>query len=173
MDGQQRIDAIYSYSEGAFPLLDPSDEASFRFPNFAKDTTCPWGGKSFSELPKELQDQLKNHKIVVYKITTKNENSIRDLFIRLQGGTPLTSQDKRDSWPGNFTEFILKIGGKKEVLKYPGLPLFQEIAKGNESRRRQLVAQILHAFLDNKNGNDILRYKIRQHRCILSFSSRV
>ena len=109
VDGQQRIDAIYSYSEGAFPLLDPSDEASFRFPNFAKPTTCPWGGKCFSELPKELQDQLKNHKIVVYKITTKNENSIRDLFIRLQGGTPLTSQDKRDSWPGNFTEFIYRI----------------------------------------------------------------
>lgn len=150
VDGQQRIDAIYSYSEGAFPLLDPSDEASFRFPNFAKPTTCPWGGKCFSELPKELQDQLKNHKIVVYKITTKNENSIRDLFIRLQGGTPLTSQDKRDSWPGNFTEFILKIGGKKEVLKYPGLPLFQEIAKGNESRRRQLVAQIFMLFWTTK-----------------------
>ena len=36
------------------------------------------------------------------------------------------------------------------MLKYPGLPLFQEIAKGNESRRRQLVAQIFMLFWTTK-----------------------
>ena len=141
VDGQQRINAIYSYSEGAFSLLDPSEDSGFRFPNFVKDIPCPWGGKRFGELPEELQIQLKNHRVVVYEITTENENSIRDLFIRLQGGTPLTPQDKRDSWPGNFTEFVLKVGGKSGVDKWFGLPLFKEIAKAsNESRRRQLVA---------------------------------
>lgn len=137
VDGQQRIDAIYSYREGAFPLLDPSEDSGFRFPNFVKDIPCPWGGKRFAELLEELQLKLKNHKIVVYEITTTNEDSIRDLFIRLQGGTPLTPQDKRDSWPGNFTEFVLRVGGKSGVDRWPGVPLFKEIAKGNESRRRR------------------------------------
>ena len=109
VDGQQRIDAIYSYSEGAFPLLDPSDDSGFRFPNFVKDDPCTWGGKRFAELDKELKRKLQDHKIVVYEITSTNDNSIRDLFIRLQGGTPLTPQDKRDSWPGNFTEFVLEV----------------------------------------------------------------
>ncbi len=151
VDGQQRIDAIYSFSEDAFALLDPSEDSSFRFPNFVKDIPCPWGGNRFGELPKEIQDQLKNHKVVVYEITTENENTIRDLFIRLQGGTPLTPQDKRDSWPGNFTEFVLKTGGKSGVDKWYGLPLFKEISAGNESRKRQLVAQIFMLFWKVKN----------------------
>ena len=152
VDGQQRINAIYSYSEGAFSLLDPSEDSGFRFPNFVKDIPCPWGGKRFGELPEELQIQLKNHRVIVYEITTENENSIRDLFIRLQGGTPLTPQDKRDSWPGNFTEFVLKVGGKSGVDKWFGLPLFKEIAKAsNESRRRQLVAQMFMLFWTVRN----------------------
>lgn len=147
VDGQQRIDAIYRYSEGAFSLLDPSDDKGFRFPNFVKDVPCPWGGKRFSDLSENLKKKLKDHKVIVYEIVTDNENSIRDLFIRLQGGTPLTPQDKRDSWPGNFTEFVLSIGGKSDVPKWPGIPLFKEIYKvKKESSRRQLVAQVFMLF---------------------------
>ena len=154
VDGQQRIDAIYSYSEGAFPMLDPSDDSGFRFPNFVRNDQCDWGGKRFEELSEELKDKLKNHKIVVYEITTENESEIRDLFIRLQGGTPLTPQDKRDSWPGHFTEFVLKVGGKSGVEKWYGVPLFKEISKvSNESRRRQLVAQIFMLFWTVKIEN--------------------
>ena len=147
VDGQQRVNAIYAYSEGAFKLLDPVDDAGFRFPNFVKGTACPWGGQRFAELSQQLQDFLMSQKVVVYEITTDNENAIRDLFIRLQAGTPLTPQDKRDSWPGNFTEFILRVGGKSNVDKWFGLPLFKEIAKVSaESRRRQLAAQVFMLY---------------------------
>ena len=146
VDGRQRINTIYRYSEGEFPTLDPCDESGFRFPNFVKDRPCPWGGKRFAELSKDLQAKLENHKIVVYQITTTDENSIRDLFIRLQGGTPLTAQDKRDSWPGNFTEFILRVGGKPKVPKWYGLPIFTKKSKGNESKKRQLAAQVFMLF---------------------------
>lgn len=147
VDGQQRIDAIYSYSEGAFILFDPSDDSAFRFPNFVKDDPCPWGGKRFFDLSEDLKEKLKSQRIVVYEIITTNENKIRDLFIRLQGGTPLTPQDKRDSWPGKFTEFVLRVGGKAGIERWPGDPIFSELSKaGNESRRRQLVAQIFMLF---------------------------
>lgn len=143
VDGQQRIDAIYGYSDDAFPLLDPTEDNGFKFPNFVKSTPCPWGGKRFSELSIDLQQKLNQHRVVVYSISTNNENNIRDLFIRLQGGTPLTPQDKRDSWPGNFTEFVLRVGGKTGVDRWYGLPVFTETVKaGNESRRQQLAAQI-------------------------------
>ena len=154
VDGQQRINAIKSYSEDAFALLDPSDDTTFRFPNFMKDTSCSWGGHRFRELPTSLQNQLREHKIVAYEIITDNENSIRDLFIRLQGGTPLTPQDKRDSWPGNFTEFVLRVGGKTGVDRWYGLPLFVEVAKvTNEVRRRQLVAQIFMLYWTVRKEN--------------------
>lgn len=153
VDGQQRIDAIKSFSEGAFELLDPA-KTGFKFPNFMKDDPCPWAGKRFSDLTENLQDRLKNHGTVVYEIETDNENSIRDLFIRLQGGTPLTPQDKRDSWPGKFTEFVLTVGGKSNVDRWYGFPLFMDIAKvTNESKRRSLVAQIfmLHWTIQQEN----------------------
>ena len=51
VDGQQRIDAIYSYSEGGFALPDPANESGFGFPNFVKDAPCPWGGKRFLNCP--------------------------------------------------------------------------------------------------------------------------
>ena len=147
VDGQQRVDAIYSFSEDAFVLLNPSEDSSFRFPNFVKSEPCPWGGLRFSELSEDLRESFRQQKLVIYQITTKNKNSIRDLFIRLQGGTPLTPQDKRDSWPGNFTEYVLKVGGKSGVDKWYGLPLFKEVAKvSNESRRRQLAAQVFMLF---------------------------
>ena len=147
VDGQQRVDALHSYCEDSFELLDPSDDARFRFPNFVKDVPCPWGKKRFSELPDELKNRLVSHSVVVFLITTENENSIRDLFIRLQGGTPLSPQDKRDSWPGNFTEFVLTFGGKAEVDKWYGHPFFTEVSKiSNESRRRQLVAQVFMLY---------------------------
>ena len=152
VDGQQRVNTIYSFSEDAFALLNPLEDSSFRFPNFVKNEPCPWGGMRFSELSKELKDTFRQQKLVIYQITTENENSIRDLFIRLQGGTPLTPQDKRDSWPGNFTEYVLKVGGKSGVDKWYGLPLFKEVAKvSNESRRRQLVAQVFMLFWTIKN----------------------
>lgn len=154
VDGQQRIDAIKSFREGAFELLDPTGDIGFKFPNFMKDNSCPWGGKRFAELQANLQKQLEDHKIVVYEIETNNENSIRDLFIRLQGGTPLTPQDKRDSWPGHFTEFVLRVGGKSRVDKWYGCPLFTEIAKvNNESKRRQLVAQIFMLYWNIQKEN--------------------
>ena len=163
VDGQQRINAINSFSEGAFVLLNPNDEVGFKFPAFMKNAPCDWGGKRFSELPDSLQKKLKNHNIVVYEMTTDSENSIRDLFIRLQGGTPLTPQDKRDSWPGNFTEFVLTTGGKSGVDRWYGHRLFTEVAKvSSESRRRQLVAQIFmlywtvqkeNKFCDIKSSN--------------------
>lgn len=56
IDGQQRINALAEFHEGAFKLLDPvKDETEARYPDFIKKQPCPWAGKIFSELPKELQ----------------------------------------------------------------------------------------------------------------------
>ena len=143
VDGQQRIEAIQSFYEGVFATFDPSCNSKFQFPFFFKEEPCEWGGKKYSELSDDLKNKFRNHKVVVYEIDTENENEIRDLFIRLQGGTPLTDQEKRDSWPGNFTEFVLNVGGKPEEPKWPGHKLFTEIfqSRNKDSSRRALVAQ--------------------------------
>ena len=68
VDGQQRIDAIYSYNEGAFALLDPASQSGFRFPNFVKEEICNWGGKRFGQLSEDLKNELR----LLYIGTSKN-----------------------------------------------------------------------------------------------------
>ena len=62
------------------------------------------GRVRFEELPASLQEQMLSVKLASVLIETDVPNEARDLFIRLQAGMPLNSQEKRDAWPGNFTE---------------------------------------------------------------------
>ncbi len=156
IDGQQRIDALYAYKEGAFKLFDPVvDEEEARFPSFIKNQSCPWGGKRFEELSPELQDQMLTTPLSVVLIETNIPNEARDLFIRLQAGMPLNSQEKRDAWPGRFTEYVLKLGGKPEIPRYPGHDFFKTVMKARTNDRgqfRQLTAQLVMLYVTREQG---------------------
>lgn len=155
IDGQQRINALYEFHEGAFKLFDPvSDAADARFPEFIKQQPCPWGGRRFEELPRELQDQLLNTELQIVKIETHDPNQARDLFVRLQAGMPLNSQEKRDAWPGQFTDYVLKLGGKPGLVRYPGHDFFSVVMRAQQAKDRgkfrQLAAQIAMLFLKRR-----------------------
>jgi hypothetical protein len=152
IDGQQRINALTEYKEGAFKLFDPvADEAEARFPDFIKKQPCPWAGKMFDELNDDLKKQLLTCELQVVHVETGDSNEARDLFVRLQAGMPLNSQEKRDAWPGQFTDFILKLGGKTGIDRYPGHAFFNELMRGNRvqdrGKIRQLAAQISMLYL--------------------------
>ena len=155
IDGQQRIEALYLFVEGAFRLF-RVDEERARFPKFLLDEPCPWGGKDFHGLSDDLQEKLMGAEIPVSVITTENSNEVRDLFVRLQSGLPLNAQEKRDSYPGQFTDFILALGGKPAIPKYPGHPFFQRILRMKPGRdrgkTRQLAAQLAILFLERRKG---------------------
>lgn len=154
IDGQQRINALYEYREGSFKLFDPvADEEEARFPSFIQQQPCPWGGKRFDELPAGLQAQMLDTALNVVFIETDVANEARDLFIRLQAGMPLNSQEKRDAWPGKFTEYILKLAGKPEIARYPGHDFFRDVMKAKANKRgefRQLAAQMVMLYLTRK-----------------------
>ncbi len=157
IDGQQRIEALFQYVEGAFPLYTIDSERA-RFPRFLWDDPCPWGGKYFRQLPDELQVQLMQAEIPIAQIESENSNEVRDLFVRLQSGYPLNAQEKRDAYPGQFTEFILSLGGKPAIARYPGHDFFRLIrntgSKTDRGRARQLGAQIAMLYLERrKNGS--------------------
>jgi len=150
IDGQQRINALYDFREGAIKLYDPiKDENEARFPQFIKNVTCPWAGKYFMDLDNELQEKFDNTKLMYAKIETTNDDEARDLFIRLQAGLPLNAQEKRDAWPGGYTEFVLRFGGKPEIKRYPGHDFFRNKVTKSTDRGsvRQLCAQVGMLFL--------------------------
>lgn len=102
-------------------------------------------------------------------IKDAEDSEIRDLFIRLQSGSPLGAQEKRDAYPGQFTDFILKLGGKPALDKqghsgYPGHPLFTALFGMNKDVvARQLAAQIaVLLFGRRKNGLDYFSHARRR-----------
>lgn len=152
IDGQQRINALYEFREGAFKLFDPqvqTDADEAQFPSFIQKQACPWGGKRFDELTPELQKQMLDALLAIVLVRTEVPDESRDLFIRLQAGMPLNSQEKRDAWPGSFTEYVLKIAGKPEIARYPGHDFFREVMRAKSTNRgeyRQLAAQIVMLY---------------------------
>ena len=136
-------------------MFDPTkDEKVAKFPGFIKQLPCPWADRDIHTLSGDLKKSFLDSELAIARIETKNPNEVRDLFVRLQSGLPLNSQETRDAWPGEFTEFVLWLGGKPGIARYPGHPFFTKILKMTSARdrgkSRQLAAQIAMLFLERR-----------------------
>jgi hypothetical protein len=112
VDGQQRLDAIIGYRQNEFSLPDPKKAKPGSVLPPGTTALPPWNGKKFEELSPEEKERLLGRELLVIEMTADHPNEVRDLFIRLQAGTPLTAQEKRDAWPGEFTNFVIRHAGK-------------------------------------------------------------
>jgi 5-methylcytosine-specific restriction endonuclease McrA len=112
VDGQQRLAAIFGFLEGEFALPDPqkAKPSSVLPPSMA--VVPSWAGKKIDELDANDRQRLQARELLVIEMIADDPNEVRDLFIRLQAGTPLTAQEKRDAWPGEFTNFVIRHAGK-------------------------------------------------------------
>jgi hypothetical protein len=77
-----------------------------------KQQHCRWAEKRFAQLPDDLQAHFLETELQMAIITEATRDEVRDLFIRLQDGTPLTTQQKRDAWPGAIAPYIESLAGK-------------------------------------------------------------
>ena len=153
IDGQQRLNAIREFHVGAIRLFDPVlDDSQARFPAFLRDQPCPWARLTFDTLPEDLQKLFLETELPVAYIKSEDTDEVRDLFVRLQAGLPLTHQEKRDAHPGDFNHFVLKLGGKPGLVQYPGQPFFRQVSVPNQARGgvRTLAAQIAMLFLTRR-----------------------
>ena len=130
VDGQQRLAAIASYLRNEFCLPDPSKEAPGTFIPMLLESPPSWSGKKFEELASEDSERLSNRELLVVEMREEAKNEVRDLFIRLQAGTPLTAQEKRDAWPGNFTSFVIRHAGKPGHTESNPKPFFRLVKRG-------------------------------------------
>ena len=112
VDGQQRLAAIVSYLQNEFALPNPEKATPGTVLPVRTAELPSWTGEKFGELAHEDSDRLLATELLVVEMSEDAPNEARDLFIRLQAGTPLTAQEKRDAWPGNFTLFVIRHAGK-------------------------------------------------------------
>lgn len=154
IDGQQRMLALEEFVKGGFDLLDPSDPEN-HFPEFLRTNPCPWAERRYRDLNPQDRQTIDDYKLSVDVLLTENPNEARDLFIRLQAGTPLSAQEKRDAWPGGMCTFIIDLAGKEGLRS--GHRFFEHIA-GSPARgkHRQLAAKIVLLLRERLAGKSEL-----------------
>ncbi len=107
IDGQQRLRAIWEFSEDEYPLAKDSD------PIDGIDVA----GLKFSSLPMKIADIFDTYSLDIVVITDavedEKENEVRDMFLRLQNGTTLKAQEKRNAMVGAMRDFI------RELAEHP------------------------------------------------------
>jgi hypothetical protein len=154
IDGQQRILALEDFVKGGFNLLDPCDRDN-HFPEFLRTNLCPWAERRYRDLETQDRQRLDDYKLSVDVLVTENPSEARDLFIRLQAGTPLSPQERRDAWPGGMCTFIIDLAGKEGLRS--GHRFFEHIA-GSPARgkHRQLAAKIVMLLRERLAGRSDL-----------------
>ncbi len=159
IDGQQRIIALTQFRNDEWPLL---ESEKLPLPPAVRRLPCPWGGTTFSGLDRDLRDRFLALTLPVVLIEDAETDEVRDLFIRLQAGTPLTTQQVRDAWPGNVSPYVEVLAGKlNRQGRYQRL--FSAIDRRGGGARdedlvdtsmdaRQACAQLLCLFMAVESG---------------------
>ena len=125
VDGQQRLRAVWEYFDGSFKLPKDAD------PIDGDDAA----GCFYEVLPDELRMRLDVYPLDVVVVEDTDEDEIREMFLRLQNGTTLRAQEKRNAYPGRMRDFV------RELSKHP---FFEKVGFKNSRYTYDLiVAQLI------------------------------
>jgi hypothetical protein len=162
IDGQQRLIALSQFVDDKWSLFEIADER-IPLPPSIRAQPALWSGKTFSALPEDMRDGFLAIELSVVLIDQVTGDEVRDLFIRLQAGTPLTPQQVRDAWPGSIGPYIERLAGKG-TRQGQFQRLFQAIDRRGTGARsedehedpaldaRQTCAQLLLLLLTKERG---------------------
>ncbi len=103
VDGQQRLRTIFEFHSGDFNLAKDADDID----------GVVVAKMHYADLPEDLRLQFDNYPLDVIVLTDTSEDEVREMFLRLQNGTSLKAQEKRNAMPGKMRSFI------KDLSKHP------------------------------------------------------
>lgn len=105
IDGQQRLRTIWEFRKGEFALSRDADSINGQ----------KVAGLKFTQLPPELLLAFDTYQLDVVEITAEaapdDDDEVRDMFLRLQNGTTLKAQEKRNAMSGAMRDFVKSIAG--------------------------------------------------------------
>lgn len=149
VDGQQRLRAVFEYQAGEFSL--PEETNLIDGVDLSK--------MKYSDLPDELRLRFDTYSLDVIVLSDTDEDEVREMFLRLQNGTTLKAQERRNAMPGQMRDFVRQLAGHA---------FFQNCAFANSRYTFDLVAAQMTAIELNggpcnvKNAN--LNAMYEQHR---------
>ena len=63
-------------------------------------------GLKYAQLPDELRIRFDTYPLDIVLVEDADEDEVREMFLRLQNGTSLRAQEKRNAYPGNMRAFV-------------------------------------------------------------------
>lgn len=99
IDGQQRLRTIWEYFSGGFALPKNADSVD----------DMDIAGKKYDDLDMDLLDKLNSYNLDFVVLDDVTEDEISEMFLRLQNGTTLKAQEKRNAYPGNMRNYIKQL----------------------------------------------------------------
>lgn len=138
IDGRQRLESIWSFIDGAYPL---SDE--FQFLN---DPGLQAAGLTYRELGAKhprLKTLFDATTLSVILVRTEDTDLIEEMFSRLNEAVPLNAAEKRNAFGGPITKAI------RDVAE---LPFFKNRVRISNKRyqHRDLAAKLLYLVYKGK-----------------------
>jgi hypothetical protein len=105
IDGQQRLRTIWEYQAGEYSLPRDTDPIQ----------GIAVGGLKYADLDMDISTVFDAYAVDVViiddAVQNDQEDEVRDMFLRLQNGTTLKAQEKRNAMPGQMRDFAKEIAG--------------------------------------------------------------
>lgn len=127
VDGQQRLRAIFEFHAGEFALPKDSDPIESVDPSKLK----------YADLPDDLRIRFDTYPLDVIILSQTDEEEVREMFLRLQNGTTLKAQERRNAFPGKMRDFVRTLADH---------PFFQNCGFGNSRYTFDLIAAQMTAI---------------------------
>jgi hypothetical protein len=109
VDGQQRIRTILEYMD-VKPPNDMVYRGTWHDPFPALADTPMARGKLYSQLNADQQTKFEESSLTIMVLEKATIEEIRDMFLRLQNGTPLNAQQKRYAMGSNIGKLARELG---------------------------------------------------------------
>ena len=103
VDGQQRLRTIFEFHDGEFSLAKNADDID----------GVVVTKMLYNDLPEDLRLRFDNYDLDVIVLSDTSEDEVREMFLRLQNGTSLKAQEKRNAMSGKMRDFV------KDLAEHP------------------------------------------------------
>ena len=103
IDGQQRLRTIWEFRRGEFALMRDADPVN----------GIPIAAQKYDDLDLDISMIFDAYPVDVAivddAVQNADQDEVRDMFLRLQNGTTLKAQEKRNAMPGQMRDFVKDI----------------------------------------------------------------
>ena len=107
VDGQQRLRAIWEFRENGFCIAKDADPITIDVGNGPSQYEIK--GMTFDELDPDVQDLFESYPIDIVILENKPDEVVQEIFLRMQNGTSLKAQEKRNAIAGPIRDYVKKL----------------------------------------------------------------